>query len=244
MAVTSYRRLTLVVSAAMAMALLAGCSGPQPGFPGATTSENHGSEGHVRHGGPTPTAMRHEDGVEVWDLTAPPTVEALGIDTDGRAILSNAVGAYSSTPDRPIRLLLPGGRTVEMAAGEVIFEAADSREEVTDPDSGEVIIPHGRRFLLRVDGVTEEGVDAGVQAFRDALEQADLPTAKADELRERADAPTATADTMSTKRIGESVEIPDAEGATASISSTFKPRPDVLVFQLQLYVNWDPVPIP
>ncbi|PZF53874.1 hypothetical protein DEJ23_13960 [Curtobacterium sp. MCSS17_008] len=241
---TRYRRLALGIAAVMTVALLAGCSGQLPGVPGDSTSQDHGSEARVRHHGPTPTAMRHEDGVEVWDLTGPPTVEALGIDTDGRETLSNAVGAYSSTPERPVRMLLPGGRTVEMAAGEVIFEAADSREEVTDPDSGKVIIPQGRQFWLRVDGLTEEGVDAGVGAFRDALEQADLPTTKADELRERASTPAATADTPSTKRIGESVELPDVQGATASISSTFKPRPDVLVFQLQFHLNWDPVPIP
>lgn len=108
----------------------------------------------------------------------------------------------------------------------------------------DVIIPQGRQFWLRVDGVTEEGVDAGVDAFRDVLEQADLPTTKADELRERASSPAATADTPSTKRIGERVDLPDVQGATASVSSTFGPRPDVLVFQLQFSLDWDPVPIP
>jgi len=246
--VTRYRRPALgvatVLTAALVAGLLAGCSGPLPGGAGGSTGTGHGSESRVIHHGPTPTAMRHEDGVEVWDLTGPPTVEAFGIDTRGRAPLRGATGAYSSTPERQVRLLLPGGRSVDLAAGEVIFEASDSEEAVTDPDSGEVIIPQGRRFFLRVDGVTEEGVDAGVGAFRDALQRADLPTTKADELRDRATEPAATADTMSTKRIGESVEVPGVQGATASVSSSFGPRPDVLVFQLQVSVAWDPVPIP
>jgi hypothetical protein len=245
MAMTTHRRLMLAVFAAAAMvALLSGCSGLLTGTPNDSSDDDHGREGHVNHHGPTPTAMRYEDGVEVWDLTAPPTVEALGIDTTGRDTLSNAVGAYSSTPEREVRILLPGGRTIEMAAGEVIFEAEDAREDLTDPETGEVIIPEGRQFSLRVDGVTEEGVDAGVGAFRETLERADLPTAKADDLRERAGSPAATADTMSTERVGESVAIPDVENASASISSTFDPDPQVLVFQLQLYLDWEPVPIP
>jgi len=239
-----HRPLALGVSVVLTAGLLAGCSGLLPGGARDSTSTEHGSEAHVSHHGPTPTAMRLEDGVEVWDLTGPPSVEAFGIDTDGSDTLSNAVGAYSSTPERPVRLLLPGGRTLDTAAGEVVFQAADTREAVTDPDTGAVLVPEGRRFSLRVDGVTEEGVDAGVGAFRDALERADLPTTKADGLRERATEPAATSDTTSTKRIGESVEVPGVEGATASIGSSFRPRPDVLVFQLQYFVAWDPVPIP
>lgn len=148
--------LALVVTAAVV--LLAGCVG-QP--TGSTTAPDR-SAPDVQHDGPTPTVVHLEDGVEVWDLTGTPSVEAFGVDTDGEAPVRNAVAAYSSTDDRPARFVLPGGRVVDLPVGEVIVAVDDFPDGLTD-SSGEVITPAGRSFVLQVEGPSTSGAAAGLR---------------------------------------------------------------------------------
>jgi len=157
--VTSRRLLATIVLVASS-ALLTGCT-PRTGTDRATS-----------HHGPQPTAMTIEDGVEIWDLAVPPSAEAFGIDTIDDSTSAIEVGGYTSSGGggRPVRFLLPGGRTVDVRANELTFQLNDSPEGVNDPTTGEVLVPAGRLFALRVDAPAVEGADAGVAAYREALD--------------------------------------------------------------------------
>ncbi|MDB6426791.1 hypothetical protein [Curtobacterium sp. 20TX0008] len=231
------------VVATAVVALLSGCAGPPPGAQSDPSTHPDRSETDVQHNGPTPTAMRLEDGVEVWDLTGTPSVEAFGVDTDGESPVRNAVAAYSSTDDRPARFVLPGDRVVDLPVGEVIVTVDDYPDGLTD-SSGEVITPAGRSFVLQVEGPTTSGAAAGVAAYRDALESADLPTNGADELQEKVESVPSIDGTETSGRLGASTDVPVPDGMSAALSSRFRPSDTTPTFRMQLFVSWEPVPIP
>ena len=237
------RRLGVALVVAAAVVLLAGCVGqPHSGGTGSSSAPDR-SAPDVQHRGPAPTAVHLEDGVEVWDLTGPPSVEAFGVDTDGAATLRNAVAAYSSAEDRPARFVLPGDRVVDLSVGEVIVTVDDHPDGLTD-SSGEVITPAGRSFVLQVEGPTSSGAAAGVAAYRDALGAAGLPTGGADELQEAVDSVPSIDPTETNERLGASTNVPVPEGTSAALSSRFRPSDTTLTFRLQFFVSWAPVPIP
>lgn len=76
----------ILVLAISALGMAACSSGAQdPSDSGATTtSAEERVEERVSHTGPEPTAMSYTDGVEVWDLTVEPSVEAFGINWPDR----------------------------------------------------------------------------------------------------------------------------------------------------------------
>jgi hypothetical protein len=228
----STRSVRSAAVAAAVVALLAGCTAgaSQPG---------------VSHVGPEPTAMTVEDGVETWDLTVPPSVEAFGIDTDVPENTAALVGAYASTgPDgRPVRLLLPGGEEVQVQATQVVFDALDSKEERTD-DSGAVTLPEGRLFHLQVDALTVEGADAGVDGYRDVLEQLDLPETSVGELQQKIAAADSVDPVDASQPVGADASVPKTNGLDFGVSSSFRPNDEPLLFALRLNGAWDPVPIP
>ncbi|PZE64545.1 hypothetical protein DEI83_11680 [Curtobacterium sp. MCBD17_021] len=236
------RRASVLAIATVTVALLTGCvpviSGPTPAPSRSDVSVANG----VRHTGPAPTAMSRRDGVETWDLTVPPSVEAFGIETDGA---SPFVGAYSATAPggRPVRFLLPGGREVRVTATEVIFDALDNDEEMTDR-SGEVTLPEGRLFHLDVHTVPVEGATAGVAGYRDVLRQLDLPETSVGELEDK----LASADSINpvdaSEPIGAGVDVPKSGGLDFGMSSTFRPNDEPPLFALRLAGVWDAVPIP
>jgi len=152
-----------------------------------------GSDRSTSHHGPQPTAMTTEDGVEIWDLTVPSSAEAFGIDTSDDSTSGIEVGAYSLSGGggRPVRFLLPDGRAVDVRANEVTFQLNDSPEGVNDPTTGEVLVPAGRLFALRVDAPAVEGADAGVAAYQEALDGLGLPADTVGEFQQKiADGPT------------------------------------------------------
>jgi len=228
------RRLLWTFVLLAAAGLLAGCS---PGL---------GTEGATSHRGPQPTAMTIEDGVEVWDLTAPPSAEAFGIGTSGRAITGVKVGAYSSSggDGRPVRFLLPGEKTVDVRAHDVVFEFDDSPEGVIDSTTGEVLVPVGRSFALRVDGPAVEGADAGVARYREALDGLGLPADTVGELEYRiADGRTGEPGGHDA-RVVVDASLPREQGMQFSVGTLFRPGKDVPTFLLEYSANWDAVPIP
>jgi hypothetical protein len=131
------RGLIAAVLVATTVGLLSGCV-PGAESPAVTSDQPDVSEFSVSHHGPTPTAMTIDDGVEVWDLTVSPSAEAFGIDMSDESISDVEVGAYSSSGGggRPVRFLLPEGKTVDARANEVIFELLDSPDGVISPTTG------------------------------------------------------------------------------------------------------------
>jgi hypothetical protein len=231
----------LVVTAAVV--LLAGCVGQLPGTSNVPVRTPDPSDIDVQHDGPSPTAVRLEDGVEVWDLTGTPSVEAFGVDTDGESPVRNAVAAYSSTADRPARFVLPGDRVVDLPVGEVIVTVDDFPDGLTD-SSGEVITPAGRSFVLQVEGPSTSGATVGVEAYRRALDAADLPTSGADELQEKVDSVPSIDPTETSGRLGASADVPVPDGMSAALSSRFRPSDMTPTFRMQFFVSWAPVPVP
>jgi len=245
MAVTRTRRLAATLMVATTVGLLAACTPAAEPTP-STSSRPDGSEPAVSHNGPQPTAVTTEDGVEVWDLTVPPSAEAFGIDTSDDSSSSVRPGAYSSSggEGRPVRFLLPGGKTVDVRANEVIFQLNDSPDGVTDPTSGEVLVPAGRTFSLRVDAPATEGAEAGVAAYQEALAAVGLPADTVDELRQKiADGPTGRPGDAP-QRVGVSADLPRQQGVGFGVSAMFQPDTDDLVFLLEYDADWDVVPIP
>jgi hypothetical protein len=243
MAMTPTRVLGPAV-AALVVVLLTGCTpGPDDPAP-AGSSTSDGSEHGVSHRGPEPTAMSHENGVETWDLTVPPSVEAFGIDTDVPAGARTRVGAYGSESGagRPVRFLLPGGEEVRVQATQVIFDALDNAQEMTD-QSGEVILPEGRLFHLRVNAVPVEGAEAGVDGYRDVLEQLDLPDTSVGELQEKIAAADSVDPVDASQRVSVGASVPKTNGLDFGPSTSFRPNDEPLRFTLRLNGAWDPVPI-
>ncbi|WP_396598643.1 hypothetical protein [Frigoribacterium sp. R86507] len=245
MAVSRTRRLAVTLVVATTVGLLAGCTPAAEPNP-STSSRPDGSEPAVTHNGPQPTAMSTEDGVEVWDLTVPPSAEAFGIDTSDGSSSRVRPGAYSSSGGggRPVRFLLPGGKTVDVRANEVIFQLNDSPEGVTDPTSGEVLVPAGRKFSLRVDAPAAEGAEAGVAAYQEALAAVGLPADTVDELRQKIDGGPTGRPGDAPQSMGVSADLPRQQGVGFGVSTTFQPDSDDLVFLLEYDADWDVVPIP
>lgn len=232
----SVRRGIAAVLVATTAGLLAGC-----------TPASERSPSPMTHSGPPPTAMTIEDGVEVWDLTVPPSAEAFGIAERDDPVSSFAVGGYSSHGGggRPVRFELPGDRTVDLRAHDVVFQLNDSPEGVTDPRTGEVLVPEGRRYSLRVSTPALEGAEAGQAGYEEALAELGLPGDSARELQQEiADAPNASP--LDVGRVGASAELPSEKGMTFGVSSSFRPDPDPdrQVFLLEYSAVWDVLPIP
>lgn len=237
------RRLTVALVVTAAVVLLSGCVGQPPGTAGDVVGSPDPGRADVQHDGPEPTAMHLEDGVEVWDLTGTPSVEAFGVDTDGGSPVRNAVAAFSSTDDRPARFLLPGDRVVDLPVDEVIVTVDDFPDGLTN-STGQVITPPGRSFVLQVEGPSTSGAAAGVEAYRQALDAADLPTSGADELQEKVDSVPSIDPTETSGRLGASTEVPVPDGMSAALSSRFRPSDTTPTFRMQFFVSWAPVPIP
>jgi len=245
MGVTRTRRLTATLLIATTVGLLAGCTPAAEPTP-STSSRPDGSDLAVSHHGPQPTAMTTEDGVEVWDLTVPPSAEAFGIDTSDSSSSRVRPGAYSSSGGggRPVRFLLPAGTTVDVRANEVIFQLDDSPEGVTDPTTGEVLVPAGRKFSLRVDAPASEGADDGVAAYQEALAEWGLPADTVDELRQKIDRGPTGRPGDAPQWVGVSTDLPRQQGVGFGVSTMFQPDTDDLVFLLEYDADWDVVPIP
>ena len=245
MAVTRTRRLVVPLLVATMVGLMAGCASADEPTP-STSSRPDGSEPAVSHHGPQPTAMTIEAGVEIWDLTVPPSAEAFGIDTSDGSSSRVRPGAYSSSGGggRPVRFLLPGQETVDVRANEVIFQLNDSLEGVTDPTTGEELVPAGRKFSLRVDAPASEGVDAGVAAYQEALAAWGLPADTVDELRQKIDDGPTGRPGDAPQWVGVSAELPRRQGVGFGVSTMFQPDPEDLVFLLEYSADWDVVPIP
>lgn len=93
---TPSRRVVGPAVAALVVVLLTGCAPGPDGPASAGSASSDGSEHGVSHRGPEPTARSSENGIETWDLTVPPSVEAFGIDTDVPDGARTRVGAYGS----------------------------------------------------------------------------------------------------------------------------------------------------
>lgn len=245
MAVSCTRRLAVTLLVAAAVGLLAGCTPADEPTP-STSSRADGSEPAVSHHGPQPTAMTTEAGVEIWDLTVPPSAEAFGIDTSDGATSGIQVGAYSSSGGggRPVRFLLPGGKTVDVRANEVTFQLNDSPEGVNDPTTGEVLVPAGRSFGLRVDAPAVEGVDVGVTGYREALEGLGLPSDTVGELEQKIGAGSTRRPGDAPERIAVSASLPREQGLQFRVGTRLRPGQDITVFLLEYSADWDVVPIP
>jgi hypothetical protein len=242
---TRARGLVAAVLVAATAGLLAGCAPAAEPAPG-TSERADVSEFTVSHQGPTPTAMTTDDGVEVWDLTVPPSAEAFGIDTSDGSTTGVQVGAYSSSGGggRPVRFLLPGGESVDARANEVTFQLNDSPEGVDDPTTGEVLVPKGRTFGLRVDAPAVEGADAGVAAYQEALEAVGLPSDSMSELQRKIAAGPTGRPGDNPQRTAVSASLPRAQGMGFGVSTLFRPGEEPLVFLLEYSADWDVVPIP
>lgn len=240
------RGLIAAVLVAATAGLLAGCAPGAEPAPG-TPERADVREFTLSHNGPTPTAMTIDDGVEVWDLTVPPSAEAFGVDTSDGSTTGVQVGAYSSSGGgggRPVRFLLPGGESVDARANEVTFQFNDSPEGVDDPTTGEVLVPKGRTFGLRVDAPAVEGADAGVAAYQEALEAVGLPSDNVSELQRKIAAGPTGRPGDDPQRTGVSASLPRAQGMGFGVSTLFRPGEDPLVLLLEYTADWDVVPIP
>lgn len=242
---TCARGLIAAVLVAASAGLLAGCA-PGGELASGTSERPDVSEFTVSHHGPTPTAMTADDGVEVWDLTVPPSAEAFGIDTSDGSTTGVQVGAYSSSGGggRPVRFLLPGRESVDARANEVTFQLLDSPDGVNDPTTGEILVPKGRTFGLRVDAPAVEGADAGVAAYREALEAVGLPSDSVSELQRKIAAGPTGRPGDNPQRTAVSASLPRAQGMGFGVSTLFSPGEDTLVFLLEYSADWDVVPIP
>lgn len=245
MASTRGRRLAATLVVATMVGLLAGCTPAAEPAPG-TSSRSDGRELSVSHHGPQPTAMTTEDGVEVWDLTVPPSAEAIGIDTSDGSTSGVQVGAYSSSGGggRPVRFVLPGGTSVDVRANDVTFQLNDSPEGVDDPTTGEVLVPAGRSFGLRVDTPAVEGAEAGVAGYQEALDGLGLPSDTVGELEQKIAAGPTARPGDAPERIAVSASLPREQGMQFGVGTRFRPDQDITVFLLEYYANWDVVPIP
>jgi hypothetical protein len=222
---------------------LTGCF-PIIGPPTAGANKFPRDEYGVVHVGPEPTARSYDNGVEVWDLTAAPSAEAFGIHVDSSH--SQNVGAYSasSTGGRPVRLILPEGRTVQVMALEVIFDFTDNTEEITSGQSGDVILPEGRLFTLQVNAFAGEGPKKGLDSYRAVLEQLNLPTDSLRELEAKITS-AANADPIEDPaRAGVAESVPAAGGLKFGVSTSFPQTTKEMPFALRLTGLWDPAPIP
>lgn len=239
-------RRTAIVSLLTAVVLGASGCLPVIGPPTSAPDRFPRNEYGVVHSGPEPTAMTYEDGVEVWDLTVPPSTEAFGIDTDVRPNTPILVGAYSSTSvgPRPVRLLLPEGKSVQIDATEVIFEASDHDEAITDPTSDEVLVPAGRIFGLQVNGAIEHGPDDGRAVYRDVLGQLDLPLDSLTELDAKIVAAENADPIEDWQLVGVGEPLPAAGGLQLSVDTSFRPTEADKLFHLKVNVVWDAVPVP
>jgi len=244
MAVTSSR---LLRSATLAVAVGMVLTGCLPGAGGAPTDDDPDRNEHgVIHTGPEPTAMTHEDGVEVWDLTVPPSVEAFGIDTDVPSRTSIFVGAYSSTSTgpRPVRLLVPSGGPVDVEATEVIFDVRDNEEAIAGTTPDEVLLPEGRLFSLSVRVPGGEGGEAGLATYRAVLGQLGLSDDSAWELEQKIASPEPVDPLGPTTRVGVGADQPRTEGVQMGVGTSFDPSREDQLFTLQVSAYWDPVPVP
>ncbi|WP_146236267.1 hypothetical protein [Curtobacterium sp. MCBD17_023] len=239
------RRFPAAVITVLLAVLLAGCVAAEPMGSVSEPSNSVTARQSVSHVGPEPTAMTVENGVETWDLTVPPSVEAFGIDTDVPEGARTRVGAYGSESGggRPVRFLLPGGEEVRVQATQVIFDALDNAQEMTD-QSGKVILPQGRLFHLRVNAVPVEGAKAGVDAYRDVLEQLDLPDTSVGELQQKIAAADSVDPVDASQRVSVGASVPKTDGLDFGPSTSFRPNDEPLRFTLRLNGAWDPVPIP
>lgn len=238
------RRAPATVLAVLAALVLTGCIGSQ-GSTAQPTSSTGTKDDTVTHLGPEPTAMTRDSGIETWNLTVPPTVEAFGIDTDVPPGTPVFVGAYSSTSSgpRPVVFHLHEGKSVELQATEVIFDARDSDAPLLDPVTGEVREAAGRLVTLSVLARTPEGAGPGVTAYRDVLGSLGLPDDSAVELEQR----LADADSVDPLESSEPVQVhaslPRIQGVAVGVSARFSPN-DPESIALNLTADWEPVPVP
>ena len=239
------RRVVAAMVVATTASLLVGCSRGTEPTP-STSSQIDGSEPAVSHHGPRPTVVTMTDGVEVWDLTGAPSAEAFGIDTSDGKLTRVRPGAYSSSVDggRPVRFLLPGGKTVDVRANEVIFQLNDSPEGVDDPTTGEVLVPAGRVYSLRVDAPVVEGAEAGMAGYQEALDELGLPADTATKLQQKIDGGPTGSPLDAPEKVGVTAELPRQEGFGFAVSTRFQPDSNKLVFALEYFADWDVVPIP
>jgi hypothetical protein len=181
-----------------------------------------------------------DDGTEVWDLTIPPTTAAFGIDPDDTVMVSTY---SSSTPGgRPVRFLLPRGEVVDVRANEVVFELSEDDRAITSRATGEELSPAGRFFDLRVDAPATQGAEAGVAAYREALQELGLPDDTVSELQEQIEH-AASVDPLDSPRVGVSASLPKTDGFRFSVSTAFRPDRDDPTFLLEFHGAWDPLPV-
>jgi hypothetical protein len=242
---TLWRR-TVIVSLLTPVVLgVSGCL-PVIGPPTSAPDRFPRNEYGVVHSGPEPTAMTYEDGVEVWDLTVAPSTEAFGIDTDVRPNTPVMVGAYSSTSvgPRPVQLLLPEGRSVQVDATEVIFEASDHNEAIVGSTSDDVLVPAGRLFGLQINAAIEHGPDDGRAVYRDVLGQLDLPLDSLAELEAKIVVAENADPVEDWQLVGVGESLPAAGGLQLSVGTSFRPTEADKLFHLKVNVVWDAIPIP
>jgi hypothetical protein len=199
----------------------------------------------VVHTGPEPTARSYDEGVEVWDLTVPPSAEAFGIEVASTPSHSPSVGAYSvsSAGGHPVRLILPEGRSVEVMASLVIFDLTDNTEAITSA-LGEVTVPEGRLFTLQVNVVTGEGAEKGRESYRAVLEQLGLPLDSLRKLDAKITAAVNADPIEDPMREGVGESVPAAGGLSLGVDISFPQSVKEMPFALRLTALWDPVSIP
>lgn len=238
------RHARLAIGAAVSVLLLSGCVTAPGGADDGGEAAGRASVG-VTHLGPEPTAMTRDGGVETWDLTVPPTVEAFGIDTDVPPGTPVFVGAYSSTSSgpRPVVFHLHGGTSVQVQATEVIFDARDSDAPLLDPVTGEVREAAGRLVTLSVLARTPEGAGPGVTAYRDVLGSLGLPDDSAVELEQRLTDADSVDPLESSEPVQVHASLPRVQGVAVGVSARFSPD-DPERIAVDLTADWAPVPIP